>query len=279
MNDLAEADDLEAMEPEAQAEQPETPEAGAPEDEADGGDLIVTIGEEAPPPEEDETAAAPEWVRNLRKEHREAKRRIKELESKLQAPAAEKPTEAGPRPTLQDCDYDEERHTDAVLQWAERKRKADDEAAAKRAEQEAQDKAWQDRVQSYQGAKASLKARDFDDAEEAVKETLSMTQQGIILQGAINPALLVYALGKNPAKVKELAAIKDPVQFAFAISKLEDKVKATTRKPASNPEPSLTGNSRPGGVADDRLNKLREAAERSGDWSDYFAAKRKSQKP
>jgi hypothetical protein len=278
MKDMAEIDDNAMQpEPEAQAEQPETPEAGA-ETVADGDDeIVVTIGDETPAPEEDDRAA-PEWVRKLRKDHREATRKIKELEAKLTAPV-EKPADLGPRPLLQDFDYDEAKHADAVELWLDRKRQHDAEQAAKRAEQEAQEKAWQDRVTAYQGAKAALKARDFDEAEETVKETLSVTQQGIILQGAKDPALIVYALGKNPEKAKELAAIKDPVQFAFAVAKMEDKVKASPRKPASAPETPVMGNARPAGATDDKLAKLREQAERSGDWSDYFAAKRRSAKP
>jgi len=52
---------------------------------------------------------------------------------------------------------------------------------------------------------------------------LDPVQQDIILQAAQNPALAVYALGKSKDKAKELASIKDPVKFAFALGKLENQ--------------------------------------------------------
>jgi hypothetical protein len=273
MKDMA--DDIDEVTEEPVATEQVAPEAEevAAVDGDDQDELVVTFGEEPPPPV-DEEKAAPEWVRNLRKENREAKRKIKELESKLVAPAPEA-QKLGPKPTLEGAEYDADRFERELLQWNEAKRKHEADQAALRAEQEAQDKVWQDRVQSYQGAKASLKVRDFDDAEDTVKEALTITQQGIILQGAKDPALLVYALGKSPEKAKELAAIKDPVQFTFAVARMEMTVKATPRKPASTPETTVTGNGRPSGAMGVDMEKLRQQSEKTGNWDDYFAAKRR----
>jgi hypothetical protein len=55
-------------------------------------------------------------------------------------------------------------------------------------------------------------------------------------------------------------------------------VKATTRKPETAPEMTLTGNARPSGSVDKRLESLRAEAEKTGDWSSYFQAKRKAGK-
>ena len=87
--------------------------------------------------------------------------------------------------------------------------------------------AWDAKLAGYNAAKADLKARDFEDAEAVIADTLSVTQQGIILDGAEKPALLVYALGKNPKKAAELAAITNPVAFAAAIGRLEASLKVT----------------------------------------------------
>lgn len=258
--------------------------AAADEDQVEGEqsesdeaeELVVTIGEDAPPPEQEEDRAAPEWVRNLRKENRELKRKVREIEAKPVSQSAE--MALGPKPTLEGSDYDAEKFEAAILKWNDDKRKHDDQAAAKRAEAEAQDKAWGERLTSYQTAKTSLKVKDFDDAEGAVMETLSLPQQAIILKGAKDPALLVYALGKSPAKVKELSEIKDPVQFAFAVARMEDTVKATTRKPNTSPETTISGNGRPSGAVDDKLAKLKSQAEATGDYTAYFEAKRKATK-
>jgi hypothetical protein len=103
---------------------------------------------------------------------------------------------------------------------------------------------------------------------------LDQTQQGIIVHGSVEPTLLVYALGKNEAKAKELAAIKDPVKFAFAVAKLEATLKVTTRKPSTAPETTITGNSRPSGAIDSTLERLREEASRTGDYTKVTAYKR-----
>ena len=82
--------------------------------EGDDDEVVVSIGEEAPPPEE--TTRAPEWVRELRKADREKARRIKELEAKLNAAAATetKPVALGAKPKLEDHDYDTEKFEAAL---------------------------------------------------------------------------------------------------------------------------------------------------------------------
>ena len=119
---------------------------------------------------------------------------------------------------------------------------------------------------------------DFDDAESLAQETFNQTQQGVILQGADNPALLVYALGKNPAKAKELAAITDPVKFSFAVAKLETQLKTTPRKPTVAPERTLSGTAPVSGAVSNRLEALKSKAEKSGDFTEYLAAKRAMKK-
>jgi hypothetical protein len=118
--------------------------------------------------------------------------------------------------------------------------------------------------------------RDFDDAESTVLSTLSVTQQGIIVQGADNSALVVYALGKNPAKAKELAGITDAVKFAFAIAKLETQLKVQAKsKSAPPPEGKVRSGSAPiSGSVDSNLERLRAEAEKTGDMSKVAAYKR-----
>jgi hypothetical protein len=96
----------------------------------------------------------------------------------------------------------------------------------------------------------------------------------MILQGAENPALLVYALGKNPKRAKELASIKDPVKFAFAVARLETQLKVTKRKASSKPDPKITGTGRVSGAVDSTLERLRADAERTGDYSKVFQYKK-----
>lgn len=273
-NDVIETEIIEeTAQVETEAETSEQPEQAQAENEAQADDeVIVTIGEESPPQEEEKPA--PEWVRELRKQHRELQKRNRELEAKLNQESAPKANDPGKKPTLEDFDYDAEKFEASLAQWFERKRQADEQAAKVQADIEKQQQEWQAKLEGYGKAKAELKVRDYDDAEGIVQESFNTTQQGVILQGADNPALLVYALGKNPKKAKELASISDPVKFAFAIAKLETQLKVTNRKAAPPPEKTVQGTGRVSGSVDSTLDRLRAEAEKSGDYSKVFAYKK-----
>ena len=254
----------EAPEEETVAEQSQ--DAGEVEQQEADDEVIVSIGDESPTPQEDQNRA-PDWVRELRKQHRELQKRNRELEAKLTAPQPEK-VPLGKKPTLEDHDYDAEKFESALESWYERKRKQDELDQQARAAEEQQQKTWQAKLDSYGKAKAELKVKDFDDAEDVTQQALDVTQQGIVLQGADNPALLVYALGKNPKKAAELGSIKDPVKFAFAVAKLEKDLKVTPRKAVPPPEKTVSGNARvSGGAIDSSLDRLRLEAEKTGDYT------------
>jgi hypothetical protein len=109
-----------------------------------------------------------------------------------------------------------------------------------------------------------------------VQETMNVTQQGILLQGLDNPALVVYALGKNPKRAKELAAITDPVRFAAAAGKLEATLKVTNRPKPPAPPRVVTGSAPITGTVDSNLDRLRAEAERTGDYTKVMAYKRQA---
>lgn len=250
--------------PAVAVEEGETPDIETEGDE----ELVVSIGEEAPP---QEAERAPEWVRELRKSHRELQKRNRELESKLSAPA-EKKAELGPKPKLEDFDYDEASLDAALDKWHDRKREiAEETAKAKSAEEDRQTQ-WQAQLASYETAKAALKVRDFEEAEASAMEVLDITQQGVILDGAKRPELVIYALGRNPAKAKELASISNPVKFAFAVSELESQLKVGNRNTPA-PEKAISGST--GGAVDNALERLRAEAAKSGDYTKVLAHKRK----
>jgi hypothetical protein len=230
--------------------------------EEESEEVVVSIGEEAPPAEEPK---APEWVRELRKANREKERRIRELEARLATAAPEtKPVQLGAKPKLEDHDYDAEKFEQALDAWHERKRQHDIEAEKARQAEQAQQQAWQAKLEGYSKAKAELKVRDYEDAEAIAQEVFSVTQQGVILQGAENPALVVYALGKNPKKAAELSKVTDPVKFAFAVARLEKELKVTNRKATPAPERVIQGTGRASGAVDSTLERLREEAARTG---------------
>jgi len=254
----------------------ESPEGGAADEGTEDGELVVTIGDSTPVDTEEEEKKAPEWVRELRKKNREDTRRIKELEEKLKATTAEpKPVELAVKPTLASCDYDEEEFAKALDEWHDKKRQHDEHVKGL---QDAEAKAtaeWQAKLDGYQKAKQDLRLKDFDEAEAEAKTIFSVTQQGIIVQGAENPALVVYALGKNPEKAQELAAIKDAVKFTFAVAKLEAQLKVSKKSSAPPPEERIAAARGVSGAVDSTLDRLREEAAKTGDFTKVHQYKQK----
>jgi len=273
--DLDEIEEPEVDDEEADIE-PEVSEEEDQDDSEEDDEVVVQIGEESPPQEEDDREA-PEWVKDLRKVHREQQRENRQLKKQLAelqgSKQAEAQTQLGKKPTLEDADYDAEVYEQKLTDWYEKKRQYEQQQAELESQQRKQQEAWQATLQGYAEKRQTLKVRDFDDAESVVQDELSNTQQGMILQGAENPALVVYALGKNPKKAKEIASIQDPVKFAFAVAKLETQLKVTNRKAATKPETTLKGKAPKSGTVDSNLERLRAEAERTGDYTKVIAYK------
>lgn len=273
--------DEDELNPLAGGEMPPEPVADGetPAPEEAETELVVSIGGEEPPPEP-EAEQAPAWVKDLRKQNREQQKRIKELERSMQAPAAQGETATAPpkKPTLADVDYDTGAYEARLDEWYGAKAAYDRQANERQRAQDEVKGAWNTKLSNYNTAKAELKARDFDDAEAVIADTLSVTQQGIILDGAEKPALLIYALGKNPKKAAELAAITNPVAFAAAIGRLEASLKVTQRKPSAAPETIPSGNARKTGAVDNTLERLREEAAKTGDMTKVMAYKRQQKR-
>lgn len=254
-------------------------EGGAGEGNADGGELEIIIeGAGQQQDDEPDEARAPNWLRDLRKSNQQKERRIRELETQLQA-AKPAPTQivVGDEPTLEGCGYDGQKFAAEYKAWMHRSQQAEEQRREAERAQKAAGEEWNKKTAAYQAGKSSLRVSDFDAAEAVVTETFTQLQQSILLSGADKPELIVYALGKNPGEARRLAAIKDPVKFAFALSKLEDKVKTTPRKPATQPEQRLPTGGRMAGAAalesnpDKVLEQLRAEAEKTGDLSKVMA--------
>lgn len=243
-------------------------------DDPEDSEIIISIdGESLPPNEEEESTAAPEWVKDLRHSHKEQQRKIKALEEEN---AKLKPKDTvpvlEPKPTLESCAFDDEEFEQKLEVWFEQKNAVEAKAKEKELEEQKANESWNQRLTIYSDEKSKLKVKNFPEVEEVVKSSLSITQQGIILQGSDKAALVVYALGSNPKKLDELAKITDPVKFAFAIAHLETKLKVSDRK-APAPERRVSGNSSTSGAIDGELERLRAEAEKTGNYSKVHAYK------
>jgi hypothetical protein len=243
--------------------------AEAGDDAAAGdADLVVSLGDE-PAAEEDDQARAPEWIRELRKSNREKDRRIRELEQKAQTAAPAQALVVGDEPTLESCDYDAEKFARDLKAWVGRKADADQQQRTREQSEAQQRQQWQGRIDAVQKAVSTLKVKDYDEAAEAFEDLFpSPVHRGIILGGPDDPktsALLRYALGKNPKKARELAAITDPVKFAFAVAKLEERLKVTPRKAAPAPDTVVRSSVAGSAAIDSTLKRLQADADKSGD--------------
>lgn len=256
-------------------------------DDADSeGEMVVTLGGKALSDDEEEGdedgKPAPKWVKEVRKDNREKAKRIRELEELVRKQEVPKSAPVlGKKPSLSDddIDYDEEKFEQSLSAWYDKKREIEQHEHQQQQAEQQQKTEWEGRLTTYQTAKTGLKVKDFDDAEENVRNLLNVTQQGIIIQGADNSALIVYALGKNPKKAAELAGITDAVKFAFAIAKLETQLKVQSKKAAPPPpEKEVRGQGRITGAVDSTLERLRAEAEKTGDLSKVHAYKREQKR-
>lgn len=240
--------------------------------EPEAGDVSVTIGDEKPPVEE----KAPGWVREVRQKNRELAKENADLKKRLDGQKTVATVGKEPEMSDPEIDYDADKFKAAYAAWNDKKRKADDDAAKVVEQQKAEQTAWQTKLDAYGNAKTLLKVPDLDEAEALVQETLSERQQAIILKGAKNPALLIYALGKNPAKLQEVAKITDLVEFAATVFRdVEGQLKVTKKPAPPAPEKKVEGTGSKSGTVDSTLDKLRAEAERTGDYSKVHAHKQK----
>jgi hypothetical protein len=212
----------------------ESEEAKAETEGSDDEEVIVSFGEEAAPASEE----APEWVKDLRKRNRELER---ELAEARKAKPADIP-EVGQKPTLESCEYDEERFEQEYNSYLDRKSKAEAaKSEAQKAEEQARER-YQAKVEVYGEQKQKLGVKDFSEAEAEVLGVLTPAQQAILIEGVEDKAKFVYALGKHPEKLRQLASLKDNlIEFAFAAAKLEGQTKMERRKPATSPESRISG--------------------------------------
>lgn len=243
--------------------------------EALSEEVTVTIGE---PAEEDEKQA-PDWVRQLRKENREKAKRLKELESELQRVKGGTNPEPLKKPKLEDFDYDSDAFESAMESYYSEKSKRDKEEEKRRQAEEEQQKEWQARQETYTKAKEKYPEEDMKEAEDEVVSALSPARQAMLLDVADDPATLVYALGKNPEVLRKLAAIKSDGQAIKEMVKIEMNIKVNKGgKTPPPPERTISGSGKTAGASMTTLEKLREEAAQSGDYSKYLAEKRRQGK-
>lgn len=246
-------------------------------DEQEPDELEISFGDEKE--EEDEPSESHVFA-DLRNRHKSLKKKYRqtlhELEQ-LKVPAKDQAIDPGAKPTLEGCDYDSDQYENQLSDWYEKKRKADQHAEKIAARQKEEEAAQQKIYQNYNERRQNLKVKDYKEAEEEVIEGLDIPKQNIILKYAKKPELIVYALGKSPSKLAELAKLDD-IAFAKELGRLEDNLKVGKRKPKTQPEKTISSTGSLSGTVDRTLDKLREDAARTGNYTKVNEYKRKKRR-
>jgi hypothetical protein len=245
--------------------------------------LVITLddGNEVPEDEEDDDdkldPTAPDWVKKTRavnkelnKSNRELKKQLDEMKSQSQsAPAAEIPLPE--KPTLESCGYDTDLFEEKFVEWNELKKTVTAKQQAAKVADEQLQAAFNAKLATYNTKKTTVKIKDFDASEAAVKVGLDLVKQGILVDICDDPHSVVAVLGKNPTKLKELSEITNPLQFVKALAQLEAKIKVAPKVAKKAPVDSAVRGSTGGSMSDARLDQLRADADKSGDRTKVIA--------
>lgn len=259
-----------------QAEQADT-------DPADDDGVVVTIGTEEAQADDELTpkngVPLVPHLRTLLKQKDKELQKLKRAQAQAAQPVVPAIPELPPMPRMSDpdIDFNDDIHAERMAAWTLKKQEVEAAKARIAEEQAEQQRAWQAKMSGYEQGKKALALPDFDDAEEAVRGMFSVVQQSVLVKASADPAKLVYALGRVPSQAKELAKITDPIDFTAAVVRLESKginVQKRTAAAPPPPERAIRGNS-PGAAAvvDSQLERLREEAERTGDFSKVYKFK------
>ena len=254
------------------------PDKAKGEDEADKPfEIDLTPASHADDDEDDDEGN--KTVRDMRKQLKAQNRRNRELEAKLEAKETAKVEKQlpplGDKPTLESLDYDDEEFEKAILDYHDRKRQHDAAADKIKKNAQSQQEAYDQRLTDYSAGKKALEVDDMDEAETMVKSKIDNTQQSVLIMAAKNPAVMVLALGRSPAKLAKLSAISDPIMFAAEVARMEGSLKVTN-KPKTTPEKRVQSSSAGGLSGSDakQLERLEREADKTGDRTEVARFKR-----
>lgn len=290
-------DELEPQDVESEIEEPEEElgkqEAEDVESDAEGDDSendedaeseleIVIEGENADPENEEQGKdpfagkPAPKWAKDLRKENKELKKQLRERQKReaSQPQAVESPGEM-PDPYDPKYDYDKEKYQKDLRIWQQETAafEKQEQEAKQRQKQEAE--AWQATLERHEKQKKSLPVEDWDEVEESIGEKLSETQHALLVK-APNSALLKVLLHRKPELLEQVSKITDPVDYVYAVADLQNKVRTAPRKkPSTSPERKVDTSARISSTKDAQLEKLREQAAKTNDYSKVREYKQK----
>lgn len=280
--------------------QPDT--GNAPEDEQnenvteETSDVIVEFdGKEIPDEDEDgvpldELKTAKPWVKKVRELNKERAKKLKiqekeieDLKKKLAEKESIQDQQPNPAPLFEDFD-DVDEWVEATRVWAKEEAKVEARKEIEyetKAEKEARIiKERNDaRMAKYNSSREALAktASDIESAEEVVTSILTPEYISTIVDLSKDPAKMLYALGKNPAKAKEYASL-GLLNLAHQIAEDEPGVTLKPRRPETLPEDKLEGRAATATGSKkiaEELDRLRSVAGETGDMTPVINFKKK----
>jgi len=243
---------------------------------------IVYIDGDTPPEqdeENEESRSAPNWIKELRAHTKKQSKKIFLLEeelAKVKAPQSVAPiAQVSHKPKIEDFDYDTELYEGAMDAWYNEQQIVRQQELIRQKDTEKQQQEATSIMKRYSDNKQKLRVPDYDLAEEKIRESFNIDQQNIMLKFANDSALLIYAIGKNKAKIDELSSIKDPILFALTMSEFEKKLKVEKRRPSTSPERVIVGSGAK--LSNDmHLDALRREAAKTGDYTKVYKYKKQT---
>lgn len=236
----------------------------APDDQqTDDDDVIIEF-------DGDKEEEEPPLVKKLRAEIRERDRKLAENRPQ------EQEIVVGDKPTLETCEYDEDRFDAEYQAWLTRKAAAEKQQQTRQTAEQQRASEYRDLEIRYRASAAKLPVRPevFDEADRAVREALPEAVQVAIAKYMDDPAKVVLALGKHPVRLAAIADEPDPVKQLFMIRDLQGAIKVTRRSaPAPEADTIQRGSASMSASADKHLAKLEQEAARTGDRSKLIAYK------
>lgn len=233
----------------------------ASEHQDDEDEISIEIEGEEP---DDETSA----IRLLRERERRLTRENYDLRQKQGKPT---PVTVGEKPTLEKCDWDEERFERDLTAWHEAKRQSEQHETSQQAEQREQTQEFERLRARHQAKAAALRIPNFQAHEDALAAVLGPELTGAALVMANDSAKLVAAVGSRPALLEKLQMEKNPLRKLAMLKDWEHKM-VVKRKNVPDPEAatilkSTAPVSRAG--VDKKAEALLAKAQQTGNMNEY----------
>lgn len=217
--------------------------------------------------EEQESADDTPLVKKLRKVTRNQQKELKSIRSELERFKNQSKNESQyisepVYPKMEDYDFDDEKHQEAVKKYTK-------DLALFEAQNAKLVEAYKSQLARYEEQKKALKINDFDKYQNVVINALSVDKQNLILE-TDKPALVVYALAKQPSLLNELSGLSKE-KFIYKIAQIENKTQVNTVKktPKTKPEKLLTNTKT--GTSDSKSTEdaLYKKCAETGDFTEY----------